>query len=219
MSRPQENPSKSRFRKFFERVDKWFDCEDIQKWLKDMKTSINLTLSIIATVTFSLGLNPPGGVVQASLDGFKDPQITKCLNSTILIDGKSENRTICVGEAILASLQHDKYVAFLVCNTICFISSLSVILFVVSGIPFNNPKLVWILSGGMSITITLLASTYLIAANMVTPNSIWNSPTNNILGLFIIVWVAVALIGHGYLIVRFFWSKRVMKKFPANDES
>jgi hypothetical protein len=68
-------------------------------------------------------MNPPGGVVQASLDDFRDhTQITKCLNSTILIEGKSMNRTICVGEAILASLQHDKYVLVLVFNTICFIS-------------------------------------------------------------------------------------------------
>jgi len=214
MSLPQKNSWKSRLIKYFERVDKWFDCDDIQKRLEEMKTSINLTLSIIATVTFSLGMNPPGGVVQASLDDFKNQdEITKCLNRTIRIDGIPMNRTICVGEALLASLQHDKYVPFLVCNTICFISSLSVILFVVSGIPFTKPSLIWILSGGISITLTFLASTYLIAANMVTPNSIWNSPTHNVFGIFIIVWAIVALIGHGYLILRFI-VKRVMKILP-----
>lgn len=211
MSHPQQNPSKSRFRKVIERVDRWFDCNDIQKWLEDMKTSINLTLSIIATVTFTLGMTPPGGVVQAGLGDFKNDEITKCLNRTILIGGKSENRTICVGEAILASLQHDKYVPFLVCNTICFISSLSVILFVVSGIPFNKPGLVWLLSGGMSITLTFLALTYLFAANMVTPNSIWNSLPGNIFGIALIVWAFIALIGHGYLILRLI-VRGVMKK-------
>jgi len=210
MSVPQENRSKSRFRKFIERADKWFDCKDLGKWLKEMKTSINLTLSIIATVTFSLGMNPPGGVVQAGLDDFKDLKITKCLNRTIVVDNMSMNRTICIGEALMASLQHDKYLLFLAFNTTCFISSISVILFVVSGIPFNKPRLVWILSGGMSITLTFLALTYLMAANMVTPNSIWNSPTSNVFGIALIVWSVVALIGHGFLIFRF-TVKGVMK--------
>ncbi|RHN39382.1 putative PGG domain-containing protein [Medicago truncatula] len=47
---PQQNPSKD------------------NKWLDDMKGSISLTASLIATLTFSLATNPPGGVVQASLD-------------------------------------------------------------------------------------------------------------------------------------------------------
>ncbi|RHN39386.1 putative PGG domain-containing protein [Medicago truncatula] len=69
----------------------------------------------------------------------------------------------------LSYLYHDEYLRFLICNTICFIASLSVILLLVSGIPINNKFSMWLLSIGMSIVITSLALTYLYAANMVTP--------------------------------------------------
>lgn len=174
MSIPQQKPSK-----------------DIE-WLKDMKSSISLTASLIATVTFSLATNPPGGVVQASLD---DSNYCSTINTTI------KNITICVGEAILATTSHDKYLPFLICNTICFIASLSVILVLVSGIPINNKFSIWLLSIGMSIVITSLALTYLFAANMVTPNSIWNSLYGNGFGISLFVWIAVVLIVYIILLV------------------
>lgn len=170
MSIPQKNPSK-----------------DIE-WLKDMKSSISLTVSIIATMTFSLATNPPGGVVQASLnDG------TSC--STI-------DPTICVGEAILATDYHDYYLKFLICNTTCFIASLSVLLLLVSGVPINNKFSIWLLSIGMPIILTSLAFTYLFAANLVTPNSLWNSPVSG-LGIALIVWVLAVLLVYIYLMVQF----------------
>jgi hypothetical protein len=41
MSIVQENPSKSRFRKFFQSLDEWFEYKNKDEWLKDMKGSIN----------------------------------------------------------------------------------------------------------------------------------------------------------------------------------
>ncbi|AES79081.2 putative PGG domain-containing protein [Medicago truncatula] len=174
MSIPQKNPSK-----------------DIE-WLKDMKSSISLTASLIATLTFSLATNPPGGVVQASVGDSNE--CGKILISTI-------NTTICVGEAILATRSHDKYLAFLICNTICFIASLSVILVLVSGIPIDNKFSMWLLSMGMSIILSSLALTYLFAANMVTPNSIWNSLSGNGFGISLFVWIAVVLTVYIILVV------------------
>ena len=157
------------------------------KWLEHMKGSISLTASIIATMTFSLATNPPGGVVQAS---FSD--INHC--STI-------NPTICVGEAILATYYHDYYLIFLICNTICFIASLSVILLLVSGVPINNKFSIWLLSIGMSIILTSLALTYLFAAYLVTPNTIWSSLPWNGVGIALIVWIAIVLIVYVILVV------------------
>jgi hypothetical protein len=76
-------------------------------------------------MTFSLATNPPGGVLQASLSDETDCMTRK-------------KKLICVGEAILANRSHDHYLRFLICNTICFIASLSVILVLVSGIPINR---------------------------------------------------------------------------------
>ncbi|AET01710.1 ankyrin repeat protein [Medicago truncatula] len=157
------------------------------KWLKHMKGSISLTASIIATMTFSLATNPPGGVVQVSVD-----DKTRC--STIY-------PTICAGEAILATYYHDEYLRFLICNTICFIASLSVILLLVSGIPINNKFSMWLLSIGMSIVITSLALTYLFAAKMVNPHSIWSSLPGTGFGVALIVWIAIVLLVYIILVV------------------
>ncbi|KEH18426.1 transmembrane protein, putative [Medicago truncatula] len=138
-------------------------------------------------MTFSLATNPPGGVVQVSV-------VDIILCSTIY-------PTICAGEAILATYYHDEYLRFLICNTICFIASLSVILLLVSGIPINNKFSMWLLSIGMSIVITSLALTYLYAANMVTPSSIWSSLSGTGFGVALIVWVWIAIVLLVYIIL------------------
>jgi len=157
------------------------------KWIEDMKGSISLTVSIIATMTFSLATNPPGGVVQVSLG-----DINQCstINSTM---NPPINHTICVGEAILATFFDDYYLKFLIFNTTCFIASLSVLLLLVSGIPINNKFSIWVLSIGMTIILSTLALTYLFAANLVTPNALWNSPGSGF-GKALIVWVVIVVI-------------------------
>ncbi|PNX89548.1 hypothetical protein L195_g045668, partial [Trifolium pratense] len=103
MSIVQENPPKSSFRKFFQSLDEWFEYKNKGKWIEDMKGSISLTASIIATMTFSLATNPPGGVVQASLDDVN----RRCLTSNVT------GVRLCVGEALLGSLDHNGYLPFL----------------------------------------------------------------------------------------------------------
>ncbi|MCH79298.1 ankyrin repeat protein [Trifolium medium] len=147
-------------------------------------------------MTFSLATNPPGGVVQASID--KEDQCKT------IIDSDNKGRLVCIGEAILASYKHSSYLKFLICNTVCFIASLSIILFLVSGIPINHPFPVWFLSTGMCITLTSLALTYLYAANMVTPNTLWNSVDDNAFGIALIVWIVIVSIVAVILIVRLF---------------
>ncbi|KAK2406474.1 ankyrin repeat-containing protein BDA1 [Trifolium repens] len=146
-------------------------------------------------MSFSLATNPPGGVVQASLNDVSTHESLKklCSNET----------KICVGTAILGSLDHSGYFAFLVCNTTCFIAALSVIFLLVSGIPMDNSFTIWLLSVGMCITLTSLALTYLFAAIMVTPNTIWNT-VGNVFGIALIVWVALVLIVLAIQIVRLF---------------
>ncbi|CAK8560378.1 unnamed protein product [Lathyrus sativus] len=174
MNIDQENPHKSIFRRFFERAAECFEYKDKGEWIKHMKSSVGIAVSIIATVTFSLATNPPGGVVEVSLnDG------SFCSNTTGVY--------ICAGEAILATLYKEYYIGFLVCNTICFIAALSVLLLLVSGIPIEKTFLIWLLSFGMCLTLTSLALTYLFAVFLVTPDVIWNSPIKNGFGIVIVV--------------------------------
>jgi len=182
-----QNLPKSRCRKFFE----WVGYEETGEWLIEMKSSISLTATIIATMTFALATNPPGGVVQASIGDETD-----C---------KTRNkRLICVGEAILANRSHEDYSSFLICNTICFIASLIVILVLVSGIPIKRGFTIWVLSICMCITLTTLALTYMFAANMVTPNSIWSSLLGNVFGIAIMVFASIVIIVFTFQLFRLF---------------
>ncbi|XP_004510422.1 uncharacterized protein [Cicer arietinum] len=178
----------SRNRTLLESAGEWFEYNDKGKWLNEMKGSISLIAQIIVTMTFSLATNPPGGVVQV---GLSDKAFCSGL--------------VCAGEAVMATVNHNKYLGFMICNTICFIASISVCLLLVSGIQINNSFSIWLLSTGMCVSLTSLALTYLFAASMVTPNSIWNSIAGNAFGVVVIVWVAfVVIVIAIYLIVRFF---------------
>jgi hypothetical protein len=83
------NLPESRFEKLFQSLKEWFEYKNKDEWLKDMKTSIILAASIIATMTFSLATNPPGGVLQASFDDVN----RGCLTSNVT------GFSLCVGEA------------------------------------------------------------------------------------------------------------------------
>ncbi|WJX92178.1 hypothetical protein P8452_73858 [Trifolium repens] len=177
----------------FQRLGGWFEYKNKGQWIKDMRGSISLTASIIATMSFSLGTNPPGGVVQTSLEDVYSIKsfIKLCSNET----------NICVGSAILASLYPNGYYAFLISNTICFIAAITVIFLLVSGIPMENTFSIWLLSTCMCITLSSLALTYVFAAIMITPNSIWKD-YDNVFGIVLIVWAALVLIVHAIHIVR-----------------
>ncbi|CAJ2663530.1 uncharacterized protein LOC123884756 [Trifolium pratense] len=200
MTTVQVNHPKSSFRKLFENLDEFFEYENRDKWIEDMRASISLTASIIATMTFSLATNPPGGVVQTSPGDVDllDEKRRHCLVSNV-----TTGLRLCLGEAVLGSIESGGYVPFLVCNTLCFISALSVIFLLVSGIPMNNTFTIWLLSTCMCFTLTFLALTYMFAAIMTTPNSIWSS-YKSVFAIALIAWISIVVIVHGFHILRFF---------------
>ncbi|XP_057455118.1 uncharacterized protein LOC130746496 [Lotus japonicus] len=185
-------PSKSLWGKFLSLVDRFLRDEDTEKWVKNMRGSVSLTASIIATMAFQLATNPPGGVFQAN-GGDSVAKIKSCLDNDAIQ---------CPGEAVLAVVNEDDYSLFLTFNTISFISSLSVCLLLVSGIPLKHRVIIWILSIGMCISITSLALTYLVAASMVTPNHVWG----NVFALALIIWIGLLGIVSVYLIIRMIYS-------------
>ena len=187
---PTGNGSKEKTpKKWWRKCGDWLTYKDKHQWLQDMRGSLSMTASIIATITFQSALNPPDGVLQA---GVKDD--INCPN------GDSSHP--CPGQAVLAVMYQDYYMGFMVCNTICFIASLSVCLLLVSGLPLNHRLPTWLLAIGMCITITSLSLTYLFGATMVTPDTIWDSVTS-VFGIVILVWIALSVIIGVLLMIRF----------------
>ncbi|KAJ1420366.1 hypothetical protein SESBI_14503 [Sesbania bispinosa] len=93
-------------------------------------------------------------------------------------------------------------------NSICFVASLTVCFLLVSGIDLNHRFLIWLLSIGMCITTTTLIFTYVYAASMVTPDSIWKSTTSEF-GLVLVVWGGLAgFVGLLFFIRFFVWGSK-----------
>ncbi|CAI9093759.1 OLC1v1029320C1 [Oldenlandia corymbosa var. corymbosa] len=115
-------------------------------WLSRKRDAIMVVASLIATMAFQAGVSPTGGVWQDD----SNP------------DGPA-------GTAVMA-LKHPKYYKnFVRTNTVAFVSSLSTILFLISGLPFRYKFFMWALMVVMWLTITAIASTYGISILMVTP--------------------------------------------------
>jgi len=197
-----EKPEKG-WRKVLKQIRSWLSYRDKTKFLDDMRGNLGLIATVIATMTFQMALNPPGGVFSMK-DGenlkiatanspsasanppeadFNDYLQRVCTNVS--------NKYLCAGQAVLSVVDHDGYLQFLISNTICFIASLSVCLLLVSGISLNHRFLMWLLSLGMWVTLTSLAYSYLTAVVMTTAGDVYEEATTIVNKVFF-TWIGLS---------------------------
>lgn len=160
----------------------WF--RDKGDWIEEMRGNLSLVSTVIATITFQALVNPPGGFIQ---QGLAQGSSNDALNCTTL----SNNESYCPGEAVSSFVTEIWFLRYIICNTICFISSLGVTLLLVSGVPMKNKALIWLLSIGMCVTLTALAFAYLTALVMVTPSHMLYDDNSVILitiGTSVLAW-------------------------------
>ncbi|XP_055820373.1 ankyrin repeat-containing protein BDA1-like [Solanum dulcamara] len=124
-------------------------------WLSRKRDAIMVVASLIATMAFQAGMNPPGGVWQDNKEG----------NS----QGNSLQIAHKAGEAIMAYSHPKSYRYFIRVNTTAFVASLSTILLLISGLPFRKKFFMWGLMVIMWLTVTSVALTYGISIYIVTP--------------------------------------------------
>uniref|UniRef100_A0A803NCE9 PGG domain-containing protein n=1 Tax=Chenopodium quinoa TaxID=63459 RepID=A0A803NCE9_CHEQI len=116
-----------------------------EKWLEEQNTALMVVASCIATLSFQVGINPPGSVWQDNKDGH---------------------------EAGTSIMSYDKdaglYNVVQVSNTIGLMSSLSVILLLISGLPCKRHFVLFILRVTLWIAVTASAATYFFTIGYLT---------------------------------------------------
>lgn len=132
-------------------------------WLEKKQSALMVVASLIATMAFQVGVNPPGGVWQ---------------------DTSPDHMA---GFSIMA-YNYSVYGRFMALNTVSFMASLSIILLLVSGLPALKRRFfTWVLMAIMWVAITSMAFTYSISISVFTPMKQSNS-INSMLGLAIVLW-------------------------------
>ncbi|KAL7121851.1 hypothetical protein ACP275_01G009600 [Erythranthe tilingii] len=150
-------------------------------WLERKKSALMIVASLLATMAFQVGVNPPGGVWQE--DKLVEPG-----------DPMFEPRY--AGYSVMAYNWPGFYSVFYMYNTIGFIASLSIILLLMSGLPIRHRFFMWVLMVTTWIAITATAIVYLDSVVMVTP---LDRTLSNLIIYTIHVWVSLMgllLVGH-----------------------
>nr|GMD39776.1 ankyrin repeat-containing protein At3g12360-like [Ipomoea batatas] len=161
-------------------------------WLSRKRDSIMVVASLIATMAFQAGVNPPGGVWQEN--------------------SLSPDSPHTAGEAVMAYNHAKLYRYFIRTNTTAFVASLSTILLLISGLPFRRRLFLWGLMVIMWLTVTTIALSYGVAIFIITPKQN-RAQLGNVIRISVTVWSCVMgllLFGNTVRLI-FRWVKKKKK--------
>ncbi|KAL3497438.1 hypothetical protein ACH5RR_040170 [Cinchona calisaya] len=166
------------------------------EWLAKKRDALMVVASLIATMAFQAGVNPAGGVWQDDL--------------TVDAQGNPVSNPHRAGEAVMAQ-NHPKYYRYFVrANTVAFVSSLSIILLLISGLPFRRAFFLWGLMIIMWLTITAIALTYGISIVIVTPKAD-REQLSHVIETSVTVWcgvMALLLLGNTIRLIKRWFQRR-----------
>ncbi|XP_062086810.1 ankyrin repeat-containing protein BDA1-like [Humulus lupulus] len=172
-------------------------------WLKEMRGSIMVVATVIASTTFYTAFNPPGGVWQES-------------TNTTDIDPNApfncDKRACIAGTAVLAYAWKDYFLTFIVYNSVAFLAALSVVLLIVGGFPLKSKIGVWFLTMVICVTLTFTALTFLHGIFLVTPNHVLG-PVTYIYKTSFKVWIGLLVTIGVYHTIHFgFWVYKILRR-------
>ncbi|KAI3715652.1 hypothetical protein L6452_22638 [Arctium lappa] len=153
-----------------------------EDWLDKKRNTLMVVASLIATMAFQVGTNPPSGVWQE--------------------DKLDANPPEYAGYAVMANNHPTLHHIFLISNTVGFISTLSIILLLVSGLPFLKHRgYTWIMMVIMWIATTAMSITYYVSITVTTPLD--RAETIRPISIIIVfVWIGLMTLVVGGHIVR-----------------
>ena len=165
-------PKKSKDRKRF--VNRNAD------WVERKRNTLMLVASLLVTMAFQAGVNPPAGVWQD----------TSPSDSSTASDDSNHY----AGFSIMADNYPELYISFIIYNTVGFLASLSIILLLISGLPLRRRFFMWVLMVIMWVAITAMALTYLASVSVLTPKDAYSSQRMKIITAVLLVWIGLMLL-------------------------
>ncbi|KAK2406490.1 hypothetical protein QL285_042211 [Trifolium repens] len=184
------------WRKVLERLGGWLLYKDKNLWLEQMRGNLSLMATVIATMTFQMALNPPGGV-RSIKDEANPPD-----SNTAYADTPSDSLHgvlsctlggyfylhLCPGEAVLAVVYSDRFP-------------------------------IWLLVIGMCATLTSLAISYITALVLTTPDPIFEQASNFLVKLVFAWMILLVIIGLCHTLRFFIWVVKYFLKRSKKNKS
>ncbi|KAM7515705.1 hypothetical protein LguiA_005288 [Lonicera macranthoides] len=176
--------------------------KNIKKMLKRKLDMLLMAATVIATMSYQAGLNPPGGV--------SDDQ-------KIVMKSNGETVTVQAGTSIIAAVAPKYFFLFWMFNTASFIGSISIILLVMSGLPLLKKRaFMWVLIGAVCVITSLMAITYLVTLPAITPSHPESHWSGDVIDRIVknSVWPLIGLVGSILLVHMFrliMWIRKLWK--------
>ncbi|KAL8062278.1 hypothetical protein ABFX02_02G137200 [Erythranthe guttata] len=160
-------------------LNKWLN--EREDWLERKRSGLMVVASLIATMAFQAGVNPPNSIWQETqtLDTRNSKDLRHYLTKAINHLKNSER--------------------FYLINTTSFIASLSIILLLMNGLPLKRKFFVWVLMVVTWIAITAIALSYTVVVIISTPPNKKETTIDAMVGITVFAWIclmALLLVGH-----------------------
>ncbi|KAL8500536.1 hypothetical protein ACS0TY_020211 [Phlomoides rotata] len=163
-------------------------------WLDKKRSALMVVASLIATMAFQVGVNPPPKIWDESPSNSTNDPVKP------IYYVRKASEFMKKGER------------FYIINTVSFIASLSIILLLMSGLPLKSRFFVWILLLITWIAITGIALSYTVAVVLLTPPS-KEKEINAVVGVTVSAWICVmALLAVGHTIRLVVWMLKLVFK-------
>lgn len=151
---------------------------DDQDWLKEMRKGIIVMAVLIATVSFEVAIDPPGGVWQ---DGASVSNITNGIHSRR------------PGHSIMGEISPSSFTWFLVWDSIAFLASMSIIVALTSPSRLIGISIRWIYVRLMMWVV--IASVHMVFLYGVQMTTYWNIYRRAVILPFVFFYAVVGLFG------------------------
>ncbi|QHO02602.1 hypothetical protein HN51_055464 [Arachis hypogaea] len=135
-----------------------------KQWMEDIRGNLAMVATVIATVTFQMGLNPPSGIVQNGEDG------NVSCSKMVKLGGSNYE---CPGISVIAGGERGfQFSVFVTFNNLSFASSLLACFFLVSRVPLHKPLAILLMAVDMCFSLGALGIAYCVGVFMTEPQNI-----------------------------------------------